>query len=185
MVFQFKIGIKNVSNPPVWRRIQVPSQWSFDLFHKAIQAGFGWEDNHLYLFSPNGWGSEPCIGSPQWDDAKCQNASKLQLRNFFQKEKDKLVYIYDFGDDWIHDIWLEKILDDNKINAELIDGRGKCPPEDCGGSFAFMDLKEILVDPAYPDYEEIREWFGLEMDDNWDPASINLQILKKAVHTVH
>jgi hypothetical protein len=184
MVFQFKIEIKNISAPPVWRRIQVPSHWSFDHFHQTIQAAFGWENNHLYMFSPNGWGSEPCIGSPLWQESECRNADKIRLRDYFQQEKQKIVYIYDFGDDWLHNILLEKILDEVKIYAELVDGRGKCPPEDCGGSFAYMDLKEILRNPEYPDHDEIKEFFGISYDEMWDPAEIDLTDLKNNVHKV-
>lgn len=184
MVFQFRIDIKDISAPPVWRRIQIPAHWTFELFHEAIQAAFGWGNNHLYFFSTKGWGSEPCIGSPLWEESECQNADKIKIRDYFLEEKQKLMYIYDFGDDWMHNILLEKILDENKINAELVDGKGKCPPEDCGGSFAYMDLKEILNDPGYPDYDEIRDWFGVNEDEPWDPAGIDLLVLQKAVHSV-
>ncbi len=184
MVFQFKINIKNISSPGVWRRIQIPSQWSFDILHGVIQAAFGWENYHPYLFSPRGWGSNPCIGAPGWEDSDCQNAAKIELRNYFTHTQQAITYIYDFGDNWIHHILLEDIIDENRIIADLLDGRGKCPPEDCGGSYAYMDLKQILEDPDYPEYDEIREWMGMSKKEAWDPNGIDLNTLRQAVYAV-
>jgi len=184
MVFQFKINIKNISAPPVWRRVQIPSQWSFDMLHGVIQAAFGWGNYHQYLFSPRGWGSDPCIGASNLEDPGCQDATKTELRNYFTYTKQNFTYIYDFGDNWIHHILLEEIIHENRINADLIDGKGKCPPEDCGGSYAYMDLKLILGDPDYPEYNEIREWLGLNKTENWNPEEIDLNVLRQAVHAV-
>jgi len=61
MTFQFKIQLQNVSKPTVWRRVLVPSEITFDDFHYIIQDAFGWESEHLYSFSPSGYGSSPLI----------------------------------------------------------------------------------------------------------------------------
>ena len=184
MVFQFKINIKNISDPQVWRRIQIPSQWSFERLHCVIQAAFGWGNYHQYLFSPRGWGSDPCIGASDWADPNCQNATKSKLRTYFRYTKQNFTYIYDFGDNWTHNILLEQIIDENRINADLIDGKGKCPPEDCGGSNAYTELKLILSDPDYPEYNEIREWMGMDKTEAWNPDQIDLNVLRQAVHAV-
>ncbi|MDR1202145.1 MAG: plasmid pRiA4b ORF-3 family protein [Tannerellaceae bacterium] len=44
MVFQFKIQIKDIAKPPVWRRITIPADFTFLRFHYVIQKAFGWED---------------------------------------------------------------------------------------------------------------------------------------------
>jgi hypothetical protein len=36
-------------DPPVWRRIRVPSSYSFWDLHVAIQDAMGWLDCHLHL----------------------------------------------------------------------------------------------------------------------------------------
>jgi len=61
MTYQFKILLKGVSNPKVWRRVVVPANFTFDQFHKVIQMAFGWEFSHLYFFSPTGYNSQPVI----------------------------------------------------------------------------------------------------------------------------
>jgi hypothetical protein len=45
-VYQFKITLNN-SKPSIWRRIVVPSNYSFWDLHVAIQDSVGWLDYHL------------------------------------------------------------------------------------------------------------------------------------------
>ena len=139
MAFQFKIQLLNISIPTVWRRLLVPEQFTFLRMHKVIQVAFGWEDCHLFQFSPKGYGSEPNISmSFEGDDFAEEkiDPSKIKLSDMFGIPKQRYIYIYDFGDDWKHQIVLEKITGDKKLRAECIAGQGACPPEDCGGPWA-------------------------------------------------
>lgn len=54
-VYQFKITLVE-TNPPVWRRIQVPESFSFYDLHVAIQDAMGWLDYHLHMFEIEGAG---------------------------------------------------------------------------------------------------------------------------------
>ena len=53
--------------------------------------------------------------------------------------KAKVVYLYDFGDDWRHDIVAEKILPaaPGVAYPYRTGGRGETPEEDSGGTWAF------------------------------------------------
>ncbi|MHA1284193.1 MAG: plasmid pRiA4b ORF-3 family protein [Promethearchaeota archaeon] len=48
-VYQFKITLLG-SDPLIWRRIQVPENYTFREFHVAIQNAMGWNDEHLHEF---------------------------------------------------------------------------------------------------------------------------------------
>ena len=48
-VYQFKISLNN-TKPLIWRRIIVPSTYSFWDLHVAIQDSMGWYDYHLHMF---------------------------------------------------------------------------------------------------------------------------------------
>ena len=61
MTFQFKIQLKNIKKPPVWRRVVVPANVSFSMFHSIIQVAMGWDNSHMYSFSPSGYRSTPWI----------------------------------------------------------------------------------------------------------------------------
>ena len=75
------------------------------------------------------------------------------------KEGESFRYTYDFGDDWKHKVTVEKIAppDPGDVPA-CIDGRRACPPEDCGGTWGYRELLEILADPTHPEHAERVEW---------------------------
>ncbi|MDZ7725918.1 MAG: plasmid pRiA4b ORF-3 family protein [candidate division KSB1 bacterium] len=84
-------------------------------------------------------------------------------------KKEKIIYEYDFGDGWEHDIVLEKILafDEDTQYPVCLDGEMNCPPEDCGGAFGYSDMLDILKDPDHKEYESTIEWLGGEFDPKY------------------
>jgi hypothetical protein len=182
MHFVFKITLENTFDPPVWRRVSVPVNFSFHKLHLVIQASFGWYNCHLYQFSEKGYGSGYSIAVPSVDDfMPVRNSAKIKLGAIFTTPKQKYKYIYDFGDDWIHKIVLEKTTNEESLKAILIKGKGACPPEDCGGPWGYARLKEILADVKDPEHEEMIEWLGLEPGEQWDAAAFNLEETQKLV----
>ncbi len=187
MTFQFKIQLKNISDPTVWRRVKVPAQFSFLRFHLVIQSAFGWDNYHLFQFSPSGYGSYPTIAEPHSENDdyyEITDAKKTKLSQLFTKEKQTFTYIYDFGDDWKHKITLEKIILDKTTSADCIAGKGSCPPEDCGGPWGYVSLLEILNDPANPQYADMKEWLGLEDDEEWNRTDFDLEETRAIVRLV-
>ena len=170
MAYQFKIQLKNVTKPPVWRRVIVSEKLTFHELHEVIQNVFGWDDYHMYQFSPSGYGSNPIIGIISKDDFEQpeMDSMKTKLNKVFTKEKQSFIYIYDFGDDWIHKIVLEKLVPDPIESTVCLAGKGTCPPEDCGGPWGYENLRLILADPSHEEYKEMKEWLGLDDDEEWD-----------------
>ena len=189
MAFQFKIQLKDITMPQVWRRVLVPEQFTFLRMHKLIQAAFGWEDYHLFQFSPKGYGSGPIISVPHEDDDifssgrfDSLDAAKTKLQDIFKMEKQKFVYIYDFGDDWKHLITLEKITDEKILRAALLAGKGCCPPEDCGGPWGYENLKDVMTNPKHPEYKEMKNWLNQMMGiRKFDADYFNMEETKKLV----
>ncbi|MFZ1730023.1 MAG: hypothetical protein WBQ23_00565 [Bacteroidota bacterium] len=115
-VLQFRIVLADI-DPPIWRRIQVPSWYSLWDLHVAIQDAMGWLDYHLHAFRfpAEAW-REFEFGIPIDDvsydeDVVRTEAGWLQAADtFFCAPGDRAEYAYDFGDDWCHDIVLEAIL---------------------------------------------------------------------------
>jgi len=68
MSYQFKIELVHIYDPSVWRRLIMPEGFSFFHFHHCIQIAFGWENCHLFLFSPKGFKSSPTITIPTGDE---------------------------------------------------------------------------------------------------------------------
>ena len=172
--------------PPVWRCLVVPSNITFSSFHYVIQAAFGWEDCHLYQFSPKGWGSMPAIQPPVGDDLEgTVDSDTVLLPDIITHAGQTLVYIYDFGDDWQHQIKLEKISEQMVRIPRCVAGEGACPPEDCGGHPGYMMLQETLADPKSPEYNDMREWLGLAKGEKWDVKNaFNMAAVNKVLRSM-
>ena len=88
------------------------------------------------------------------------------------KPKQKIVYTYDFGDNWEHLITVEKILDKAEKAPVCIAGERNCPPEDSGGVWGYEDLLKIKKNKKHPDYKEyIEEWLG----EGFDPEAFDIE----------
>ncbi len=188
MAYLFKIQIEGVSKPPVWRKVLVPEDFTFSKFHAIIQTAFGWEDAHVYEFSPSGWGSSPTIGSQfekYFGDGAEEDSDKVKLKDIFKKEKQTFLYIYDFGDEWRHKITLEKITDEKLKHASCVDGKGACPPEDCGGVWGYQDFLETISNPKHPEHKDMLAWVDLEEGQKWEEIhAFNLEAANKQVQEV-
>ncbi len=48
-----------------------------------------------------------------------------------------MIYVYDFGDNWVHEVILEALLlpQKGRLYSVIEKGRRACPPEDVGGDF--------------------------------------------------
>ena len=90
------------------------------------------------------------------------------MSSVFLKEGDKLIYVYDFGDSWEHKITLEKIAEESIEKPNCIAGKGKCPPEDCGGIGGYAYMKHVLVDKSHEEHDTFLEWLGLDDGSDWN-----------------
>jgi hypothetical protein len=171
-VYQIRITLREVSKPPVWRRVLVPSDLRLDQCHDVIQHAMGWEDGHLHLFS-TGWAD---YGRPD-PELGHRDEHTVPLAQLLVGTGDTLRYTYDFGDDWEHDILLEKVLpvDPETTYPACTAGKGTCPPEDCGGVGGYESLKEILAGPADEEQREMLEWLGLDTAADFDPAEFSIE----------
>lgn len=182
-VYQFKITLKG-TKPPIWRRILVPETYTFWDLHVAIQDAMGWDDYHLHeftLLSPK-TGRKVKIGIPSDEDAdfgwKVLADWNQKIAHYFSSENSKADYVYDFGDGWEHSIKLEKILprETGVAYPRCIDGRGACPPEDCGGIGGYAEFLEAIGDPANELHEDMLDWVGGSFDpDDFDPNDVEFE----------
>ena len=168
------------TDPLVWRRIEVPEDYSFWALHVAIQDSMGWLDYHLHEFSvvhtPSG--SVERIGIPDGEvphDKPCTPGWEAKLSEYFTFGASPALYLYDFGDDWRHVVMHEGTSpsDASVSYPRCISGARRCPPEDCGGAHGHAELLEVIADPGHPDYGEVLEWIGGDFDpDAFDPLAV-------------
>ena len=180
MVFQFRITLRSIK-PSVWRRIQVPGEYSFWDLHVAIQDAMGWLDYHLHQFDVMDFGSRRImqIGIPDDEfpmEPEVFAGWEVPIAGIFTEAKQKAGYLYDFGDEWQHVVLLEEILPlEADVNyPRCTGGKRRCPPEDCGGIGGYSDFLEIIADPADVEHESTLEWVGGSYDlDDFNPADVH------------
>lgn len=164
--YRIKVQLRGVTKPPVWRRLEVPADLGLDQVHHVIQAAMGWYSCHLHVFSDD-WNE---YGLPDRELGHLDERT-VRLSQILADVGDKIRYTYDFGDDWEHDVILEKILpaDAGVSGSVCTAGKGACPPEDCGGVWAYQELKATLADPDADEHDAMLEWLGLASGDDFDP----------------
>jgi len=177
-VLQFKITLLE-TDPPVWRRIQVPEYYTFYDLHVAIQDAIGWLDSHLHDFKiqPR---RRACldirIESPfaldDLEEAAPLLTTEVAVADFIQEPGDRALYAYDYGDDWQHDVLFEGTYpkEPGKKYPVCLAGELAGPPEDCGGIPGYYDCIKALETGDDPD--GLLEWLGRWRPDRFDPAKV-------------
>lgn len=175
-VYQLKVTLKN-SKPPIWRRIQVSADTLLSKLHWILQEAMGWTNSHLHQFKVG----RTYYGEPMpEEDLEIEDERKLTLQQAVPGVKKKFVYEYDFGDNWEHELLVEKALEPEAgvRYPFCLDGRRACPPEDCGGVWGYEEFLEAIRDPKHPEHDSMLEWVGGEFDaDGFDLDAVN-QALK-------
>lgn len=183
-ILQFKVTL-NDSTPRVWRRILVPSDYTFFALHCAIQDAMGWMGGHLHAFyvGKRKGGELIAIESPHpendnvWGEP-CDERITF-IADYFGVMVKQCVYAYDFGDGWDHTVLLERKLprDARVIYPRCVAGENACPPEDCGGVGGYEHVQNILKNPKHKEYKDTRAWLYLEDGEtlnpyDFDPAEV-------------
>jgi hypothetical protein len=169
-VYQIKVSLRG-AKPPIWRRLLVPADITLNRLHQTILAAFSWHGHHLHAFD-TAYGQ---FGQADRDLGHRSDTS-VTLEQVAPAVKDKIRYTYDFGDDWEHDILVEKTAPaDPAVNLPAcIGGRRAAPPDDCGGIWGYQHLIEIIADPHHPEHQDRLEWLGLDDARQFTPDRFDL-----------
>ena len=174
--YQIKLVLKG-SKPLIWRRLLIPSAILLSDLHRIIQTTMGWTNSHLHQFIKDRlYYQEQMDDNDLWDEELDVDYRSTKLADLLRKEKERIIYEYDFGDSWEHDVILEKILPagDGAEYPVCLDGKLNCPPEDCGGIWGYYGMLEILKHPDHEEYDDYIEWLGGEFDpDYFDRNKVN------------
>jgi len=181
-IYQLKVTLRH-SQPPIWRRIQVPADIRLDKLHAVLQAVMDWEGYHLHQFMANEKDrlNTQFYGVPVPDTAfdmyKMLDERKFRLNQILTAPKRKITYEYDFGDSWDHDLMLEKILpaEPGVRYPRCLAGKRNRPPEDVGGVWGYQVFLEAIADPQHEEHEQWVEWIGGE----YDPEAFDLDAVNR------
>jgi Plasmid pRiA4b ORF-3-like protein len=139
-VYQLRVVLRAVS-PLIWRRVLVRSDTTIADLHMTLQTTLGWTDEHLNRFVIHG--REYGVGHDGGIGFR-DNPRHLRLADLGLRVGERFLYEYDFTDGWQHDVRLEQILplEPGRRYPACIGGRRAIPPEDCGGPWAFLELRQ-------------------------------------------
>jgi hypothetical protein len=175
-VYRLKVSLRS-ARPPIWRRIQVLSDITLFELHKVLQTVMGWSGSHLHQFQRKGiyYGeSDPDFGM------KRESEKRVHLNEVLEEPKDRMIYEYDFGDSWEHEVLLEAVeeRDPNMAYPVVLAGKRACPPEDVGGIPGYYEFLEALNNPKHPEHRDTVEWLG----GPFDPEAFDIDSVNRLLH---
>ena len=178
-IYQFKVTLIGIT-PPVCRRIHVAGSYTLAQLHDVLQVAMGWEDYHLYMFQ---------IGSKTYGrrdldedgDLNFTDARRTRLSSVVPGVGATFTYVYDYGDNWQHEVLLEAIVmpAPNTTYPRCVAGERRCPPEDVGGVGGYTDYLEALADPQHEDHEQVMMWRGPFDPEEFSAEKVNQELAKK------
>ena len=154
----------------VYRRIVAPIDMTFEELHSIMQIVFAWYDYHLYdfiLIDKRGKIVEYI------ESKKFKN--KIPFKEYF-KNGYKIIYRYDFKDNWRHEISIRKIYKDEKVHPICLLGEGITPPEEVGGASGYERFLEILSNPEEEEYESVMMWAKFQGYKPFDIEIVNKRL---------
>ena len=113
-VFVFKVALS--SRKRIWRKIAVRGDQTLAILHNAIFSAFDRYDEHLYSFyfssKPASTSRNRLHGARQYG---CPNseaddrADRTRIESLHLELNARFDYLFDYGDEWWHEITLEEI----------------------------------------------------------------------------
>lgn len=171
MAHKLKIEL-DFTDPKIYRTVIVPEQFTFHELHIAIQCVMNWENAHLYQFNLGQPYASDIVALPLGDEDDFDaifgkrferfDSEETYLSDFFNGQKNKVSYIYDFGDDWFHTIKVLKKPKEEVMIPQCIKGENAAPIDDCGGIPGFYEILEVMEKKRKsPEDKELFEWCGI------------------------
>ncbi|MCD6532904.1 MAG: plasmid pRiA4b ORF-3 family protein [Deltaproteobacteria bacterium] len=176
-LYLLKIRLLDIE-PEIWRRFVVPASITLDRLHDVIQIVMGWTDTHIHEFTI---GKKRYIEFPESkeDGLVC---GRYRLGDLIKQKGRTFAYLYDFGDNWEHELIIE---DSRYFDPELrsdiacLDGARACPPEDVGGVPGYYEFCKALKDPNHEEHESFVEWARENYDsERFDSNEVNWELAK-------
>ena len=193
---EFHIRVKlNDAPVNIWRELVVPSNITLELLAFVILDAMGWQHEHLYQFI--GKNNTNYINSREMKEqansfmgfmsrVQYQNSEKTSLEMVLQPKGERMKFEYDYGDSWIHDLWVKGARDyapGEEPVIKLLKAHGECPPEDCGGVWGYADLLELNKKKRKSaDDKERLEWYDIPKD--FDPENCDIEWLQEDVEAL-
>jgi hypothetical protein len=102
---QLKVTLKD-RRPLIWRTVLMPATATLAALHRVIQVLYGWDGDHLHAFrARHATYSDPSFGLEEAHDE-----TQVRVQDALAAGGGKIVYEYDFGAGWTHEVALQRKL---------------------------------------------------------------------------
>lgn len=166
--FAFRITLLGVT-PAVWRLVACPGSLTLSTLHTVIQAAMGWKRAHPYEFES----AAKTYREGADDEGKIGDPRETRLEQLDLAQGATLTYLYDKGDDWVHQIIVEGVAPSVATAGLplLLGGAGACPPEGSGGPGGYEEMVRALKRPESDEGKAALKRAGGPHDPAlWNPA---------------
>lgn len=147
MKYTLRITLKGI-RPSIWRKVEVPSNITLRHLAELIIPLMGWAGYHLHQFRKGNDLYVPAYQSDVNDmdgflDCRQHVSEEYIIADILREKGKTVLFEYDFGDDWQHEIRLSSVADyaaGEPHSIKFVGGKRACPPEDCGGVWGYEEL---------------------------------------------
>jgi len=171
------------SDPLIWRRIQVPGDFSLAGLHDVIQKSMGWTDSHVHQFLVGKISYEPTINDNTLRESKRFDEPKYKLHTLEEGMRFMFAYLYGAGEGWEHEISLEEVVPPTRElkHPILLAGDRCCPPETVGDIHEYTELITALETPGSKKANSLYELSG---EKDFDPSLFDLEAARQRVDSL-
>lgn len=171
-VLELRVTLRHIT-PPIWRALRVPADVPLSVLHDVLQTAFGWQNSHLHDFHVG----DIRFGMADVEDGMFCVDGRAAPLGAVASAGSKLVYRYDFGDDWEHEVVVQRVDSRGERSVRCTAGERACPPEDCGGPHGYGHMLEVLANPADEEYEDMKRWAPRRFDpEKFDLVAVNKKL---------
>lgn len=124
------------SNKQIYRVISIPTSHTLDKLALAVLDSFDFEMDHMFAFYDNlkNWASSNESYIMEEDDSInfTGYVTKVTVGEVFDLPKKKMLFLFDFGDEWrfiIESQRIESVEGKTKLAAKVIESKGDAPEQ--------------------------------------------------------
>lgn len=130
MKYTLKVSHKYIKE--IYRIIEVSGETTLDRLHEIIIEAFGFSDDHLYMFSLKRKKYDQDGFYAPGSGCGGQSAAEVKLGELGLKPRNKILFLYDFGDEWQFNVAVSKIAEtETGIKHKVIDSQGELEQYGC------------------------------------------------------
>jgi hypothetical protein len=168
----YKLRVLLDDKAVIYRDIVISADDHLESLHYAILDAFDLSNSEpaSFYLSNNQWEKLEEIPIVAFDETQQRQMNETALSDVLQKKEDKLIYIYDFLNEWYFFIELVDILPYNQTAAYpmLIDAYGDSPNEKQRQQTVLSDNLEKKNNDLFDDEDIFKDFDDFENFENYD-----------------